>query len=69
MEPTTVVLPRDPFADVQELLSRMTGLIQPAAETEADRPWVPVAEIDENDQIRGISRVHPHGTERRRSRR
>ncbi|GAA4612965.1 Hsp20/alpha crystallin family protein [Actinoallomurus liliacearum] len=50
MEPTAVVLRRDPFADVQELLSRMTGLIQPAVETEADRPWVPVAEIDENDQ-------------------
>lgn len=50
VEPTATVLRRDPFADVQELLSRMTGLIQPAAETEAERPWVPVAEIDENDE-------------------
>jgi HSP20 family protein len=48
MEPSAM-LRRDPFADVQELLSRMTGLIQPAAENEVQRPWVPVAEIDEND--------------------
>lgn len=43
------VLRRDPFADVQELLGRMTGLIQPTVETEVERPWVPIAEIDEND--------------------
>lgn len=48
MEPAGM-LRRDPFADVQELLNRMTGLIQPAMETEAERPWVPVAEIDETD--------------------
>jgi HSP20 family protein len=48
MEPSAM-LRRDPFADVQELLNRMTGLIQPAAETEAERPWVPVAEIGETD--------------------
>jgi HSP20 family protein len=47
-EPAAMLRP-DPFADVQELLTRMTGLIQPTAETEAERPWVPVAEIDEND--------------------
>lgn len=46
MEPSAM-LRRDPFADVQELINRMTGLIQPAAEGEAERPWVPVAEIDE----------------------
>lgn len=49
VEPAAV-LRRDPFADVQELLGRMTGLIQPAVETEAERPWMPVAEIDEDDQ-------------------
>jgi HSP20 family protein len=45
------MLRRDPFADVQELLNRMAGLIQPVAETEAEagRPWMPVAEIDEED--------------------
>lgn len=48
MEPTAI-LRRDPFADVQELLNRMTGLIQPAVEAEAERPWMPIAEIDEND--------------------
>jgi HSP20 family protein len=48
MEPAGM-LRRDPFADVQELLNRMTGLIQPTMETEAERPWVPVAEIDETD--------------------
>lgn len=46
MEPSAI-LRRDPFADVQELLNRMTGLIQPAAEIEAERPWVPVAEVEE----------------------
>lgn len=49
MEPATM-LRRDPFADVQDLVNRMTGLIQPAVETEAERPWVPVAEIDEDDE-------------------
>jgi HSP20 family protein len=49
MEPATM-LRRDPFADVQELVNRMTGLIQPAGETEAERPWIPVAEIEENDE-------------------
>lgn len=48
VEPATM-LRRDPFADVQELLGRMTGLIQPTIETEAERPWVPVAEIDEDE--------------------
>ncbi|MCO5998042.1 Hsp20/alpha crystallin family protein [Actinoallomurus rhizosphaericola] len=48
MEPTGL-LHRDPFADVQELLNRMTGLIQPPMEAEAERPWVPIAEIDETD--------------------
>ncbi|MGH3376191.1 MAG: Hsp20/alpha crystallin family protein [Actinoallomurus sp.] len=48
IEPTAI-LRRDPFTDVQELLNRMTGLIQPAAEAEAERPWMPVAEIDEDD--------------------
>ncbi|MFL6056890.1 MAG: Hsp20/alpha crystallin family protein [Actinoallomurus sp.] len=48
MEPAGM-LRRDPFADVQELLNRMTGLIQPTMETEAERPWVPVAEIDETE--------------------
>lgn len=43
------MLRRDPFADVQELLNRMTGLIAPTAEPETDRPWLPVAEIDEED--------------------
>jgi HSP20 family protein len=47
-EPSAMLRP-DPFADVQELLNRIGGLVQPAAETEADRPWVPVAEIDETD--------------------
>jgi HSP20 family protein len=49
MEPSGI-LRRDPFADVQELLNRMTGLIQPAIESEAERPWHPVAEIEENDE-------------------
>ncbi|MCO5984735.1 Hsp20/alpha crystallin family protein [Actinoallomurus spadix] len=48
MEPTGL-LHRDPFADVQELLNRMTGLIQPPMEAETERPWVPIAEIDETE--------------------
>jgi HSP20 family protein len=48
MEPSAM-LRRDPFADVQELLNRIGGLVQPTGETEAERPWVPVAEIDETD--------------------
>jgi HSP20 family protein len=47
-EPSAMLRP-DPFADVQELLNRIGGLVQPGGETEADRPWVPVAEIDETD--------------------
>jgi HSP20 family protein len=43
------MLRRDPFADMQELLNRIGGLVQPTAETEVERPWVPVAEIDETD--------------------
>jgi hypothetical protein len=43
MEPVRM-LRRDPFGDVQELVNRMTGLIQPAAE--AERPCVLVADID-----------------------
>jgi HSP20 family protein len=43
------MLRRDPFADMQDLLNRIGGLVQPTVETEAERPWVPVAEIDEND--------------------
>jgi HSP20 family protein len=43
------MLRRDPFADVEELLSRIGGLVQPREEAEGDRPWVPVAEIDETD--------------------
>ncbi|MEV5709840.1 Hsp20/alpha crystallin family protein [Actinoallomurus sp. NPDC052274] len=49
MEPAGL-LHRDPFADVQELLNRMTGLIHAPVEAEAERPWVPVAEIDETDE-------------------
>jgi HSP20 family protein len=49
IEPSAI-LRRDPFADVQELLNRMTGLIQPAVEAEVERPWMPIAEIDENDE-------------------
>lgn len=49
MEPAPM-LRRDPFADVQELVNRMTGLIQPSVEVEAERPWAPVAEIEENDE-------------------
>jgi HSP20 family protein len=48
VEPSAM-LRRDPFADMQELLNRIGGLVQPTAETEAERPWVPVAEIDETD--------------------
>lgn len=48
MEPAGL-LHRDPFEDVQELLNRMTGLIQPPMEAEAARPWMPMAEIDETD--------------------
>ncbi|GII34583.1 Hsp20/alpha crystallin family protein [Planotetraspora mira] len=48
VEPSAM-LRRDPFADVQELLSRIGWLIPPSGETEMDRPWVPVAEIDESD--------------------
>lgn len=43
------MLRRDPFAEVEELLNRMTSLIQPAVETEIERPWMPMAEIDEDD--------------------
>lgn len=49
IEPTAI-LRRDPFADVQELLNRMTGLIQPVVEAEPERPWLPIAEIDEDDR-------------------
>src|SRR4051794_18313744 len=49
IEPTRM-LRRDPFADVQELINRMTGLIQPVVEAEAERPWLPIAEIDEDDR-------------------
>jgi HSP20 family protein len=48
IEPTSI-LRRDPFADVQELLNRMTALMQPPAEAGAERPWMPIGEIDEND--------------------
>jgi HSP20 family protein len=48
MEPSAM-LRQDPFADVQDLLARMTGLIQPAGEAGTEGPWVPVAEIDEDD--------------------
>jgi HSP20 family protein len=48
VEPSAM-LRRDPFADVQELLSRIGWLIPSAGESETDRPWVPVAEIDESD--------------------
>jgi HSP20 family protein len=43
------MLRQEPFGDVQDLLSRMAGLIQPVAETGIERPWVPIAEIDEDD--------------------
>lgn len=49
IEPTAI-LRRDPFADVQELLNRMTALTQPSIEPEAERPWMPIGEIDENDE-------------------
>jgi HSP20 family protein len=45
----TAMLRRDPFADVQELLNRIGGLVQQPREAEGDRPWVPVAQIDETD--------------------
>jgi HSP20 family protein len=48
VEPSAM-LRRDPFADVQELLSRIGWLVPPSGETETDRPWVPIAEIDESD--------------------
>jgi HSP20 family protein len=48
VEPAAM-LRQDPFADVQDLLARMTGLIQPTGETGAEGPWVPIAEIDEDD--------------------
>ncbi|HEV7932559.1 MAG TPA: Hsp20/alpha crystallin family protein [Actinomadura sp.] len=43
------MLRRDPFADAQELLNRIGGLIEQTAGTEAERPWVPVSEIAETD--------------------
>lgn len=43
------ILRRDPFADMQDLLNRIGGLVQPMVEPVAERPWVPIAEIDEND--------------------
>jgi HSP20 family protein len=43
------MLRREPFADVQELLNRIGGLVQQTVETEVERPWMPVAEIDETD--------------------
>ncbi|GII59899.1 hypothetical protein Pth03_82880 [Planotetraspora thailandica] len=49
VEPSAM-LRRDPFADVQELLSRIGWLIPSSTETEMERPWVPVAEIDESDE-------------------
>jgi HSP20 family protein len=48
MEPTAM-LRREPFADMQELLNRIGALVQPTVETGAERPWMPVAEIDESD--------------------
>jgi HSP20 family protein len=45
----SAMLRRDPFADVQELVNRIGGLVQQPAETEAERPWLPVAEVDERD--------------------
>ncbi|MBC6458945.1 Hsp20/alpha crystallin family protein [Actinomadura sp. HBU206391] len=48
VEPTAI-LRREPFADMQELLNRIGGLVQPAAETVMERPWMPIAETDETD--------------------
>jgi HSP20 family protein len=48
VEPTAI-LRREPLADMQELLNRIGGLIQPTAETGAERAWMPVAETDETD--------------------
>ena len=47
MEPST--LRRDPFADVEELINRIGSMVQQPVETDAERPWIPVAEIDESD--------------------
>ncbi|GAA5026025.1 Hsp20/alpha crystallin family protein [Actinopolymorpha pittospori] len=48
MEPS-MMLRRDPFADVQELVNRIGGLVQQSVETETERPWIPTAEIEETD--------------------
>jgi HSP20 family protein len=48
VEPAAL-LRREPFADMQELLSRIGGLVQQPVEAEAERPWMPVAEMDETD--------------------
>lgn len=48
LEPSAM-LRREPFADVQELLNRIGGLVQQTVETEVERPWMPVAEIEETD--------------------
>lgn len=46
----SAMLRRDPFVDVQELLNRIGGLVRQPVETEAaDRPWVPLAEVEEAD--------------------
>jgi HSP20 family protein len=48
VEPSAM-LRRDAFADVQDLLNRIGWMVQQTVETEAEGPWVPVAEIDEED--------------------
>src|ERR1700754_2762051 len=48
VEPAAI-LRQDPFADMQELLNRISGLVQPTVETAVERPWMPVAETDETD--------------------
>jgi HSP20 family protein len=43
------LLRRDPFADAQELLNRIGGLVEQTTGADIDRPWIPAAEIDETD--------------------
>ncbi|MEV4531068.1 Hsp20/alpha crystallin family protein [Streptosporangium sp. NPDC049304] len=43
------VLRRDPFGDMQDLFHQLGLLTRQTAEGEAERPWMPIAEIDEID--------------------
>ncbi|MER6829017.1 Hsp20/alpha crystallin family protein [Streptosporangium sp. NPDC000563] len=43
------ILRRDPFGEMQDLFSQLGLLTRPTVEGEAERPWMPIAEIDEID--------------------